>query len=114
MTEAAVTVSRGQPHEVPPAVLDAVLKAPAGKLPAVVGVDLGDQGYAVAKITKVLGRDPLTADQARGQAQYAQIWGDAEAQAYYTALKTRFKVEIKADALPAADAASGVAGGASK
>jgi hypothetical protein len=28
-------------------VLDAVLKADAAKLPAVVGVDLGEQGYVV-------------------------------------------------------------------
>ncbi|MES2990135.1 MAG: SurA N-terminal domain-containing protein [Pseudomonadota bacterium] len=100
MAEPPVTVSRAQPRELPGALVDAVLKAPAAKLPAFVGVDLGDQGYAVAKIVKVLGRDPATADATRAQAQYAQAWGEAEAQAYYTALKSRFKVEIRPSALP--------------
>jgi peptidyl-prolyl cis-trans isomerase D len=109
MTEAAVTFSRAQPRDLPAAVVDAVLKAPATALPAFVGVDLGDQGYAVVKIAKVLGRDPVTADTSRAQAQYAQAWGDAESQAYYNALTARFKVEIKPNALPVAsgtDAAS--------
>lgn len=104
MSEAAVTFSRAQPRDLPGAVVDAVLKAPATTLPAFVGVDLGDQGYAVVKIAKVLGRDPVTADASRAQAQYAQAWGDAESQAYYNALKARFKVEIKPNALPAASA----------
>ena len=108
MTEAAVTFSRATPRDLPPKLVDAVLKAPITTLPAYVGVDLGDQGYAVAKISKVLGRDPVAADTARAQSQYAQAWGDAESQAYYSALKSRFKVEIKPNALPAAtaDAAS--------
>jgi peptidyl-prolyl cis-trans isomerase D len=99
MSEAAVTLSRANAR---------VLKAPVATLPTYVGVPLGDQGYAVVKIAKVLGRDPVTADTARAQSQYAQAWGDAESQAYYNALKSRFKVEIKPNAIPAAaaDAAS--------
>lgn len=102
MTETAVTVSRANARDLPAKLVDAVLKAPIATLPAFLGVDLGDQGYAVAKIDKVLGRDPVTADAARAQSQYAQAWGDAESQAYYNALKTRFKVEIKPRAIPAA------------
>lgn len=106
MTEPAVSVSRAQAHDLPGALVDAALKAPIATLPAFVGVDLGDQGYAVVKINRVLGRDPLTADAARARSQYAQAWGDAESLAYYAALKTRYKVEIKPSAVPAADAAS--------
>ena len=113
MSEPMLTVSRAQSREQPGALLDAVLKAPTATLPALVGVDLGDQGYAVAKVTKVLGRDPVTADPARAQSQYAQAWGDAESQAYYAALKTRFKVEIRPDAVPA-DAAASAAAASSK
>ena len=43
-----------------------VLKAPVATLPAFVGVSLGDQGYAVAKIIKTAGRDPVVADPAQG------------------------------------------------
>jgi peptidyl-prolyl cis-trans isomerase D len=109
LTEAVQVISRAQPREVQSAVLDAVLKAAAPTLPTFVGVDLGEQGYAVAKITKVLGRDPVAADAARAQTQYAQSWGDAESQAYYSALKTRFKVEIKANALAATEPAASAA-----
>ncbi|HWH81010.1 MAG TPA: SurA N-terminal domain-containing protein [Burkholderiaceae bacterium] len=114
MTQPAVTLSRAAPRDLPPAVVDAVLKAPAATLPAFVGVDLGDQGYAVAKITKVLGRDPLAADTARAQTQFAQAWADAESQAYYEALKARYKVEIRAGALPAESTAATAASAASK
>ncbi len=106
MVEAAVTLSRAQPGDLPAKLVDAILKAPTTTLPAAIGVDLGDAGYAVAKIGKVLGRDPVTADASRAQSQYAQAWGDAESQAYYNALKTRFKVELRPGALPAGEAAS--------
>ena len=107
MTEPAVTLSRAQPRDMPGALVDAILKASTTTSPTYIGVDLGDQGYAVAKIAKVLpGRDPQTADATRAQAQYAQAWGDAETQAYYNALKTRYDVEIKASVLPPADPAS--------
>ncbi|MEO8805405.1 MAG: SurA N-terminal domain-containing protein [Burkholderiaceae bacterium] len=112
LTEPVLLVSRAQPREVQSTVLDAVLKAPAATLPAFVGVDLGEQGYAVAKLSKVLGRDPVAADAARGQTQYAQAWGDAESQAYYAALKSRFKVEIKADALKTSESAASAASAA--
>lgn len=114
LTEPVLLVSRAQPREVQSAVLDALLKAPAATLPAFVGVDLGEQGYAVVKVGKVLGRDPVAADATQGQTQYAQAWGDAESQAYYGALKSRFKVEIKTDALKIADAAASAASAASK
>jgi peptidyl-prolyl cis-trans isomerase D len=114
MTEPAVTVSRAQPREFAGPTLDAILKAPATKLPVFVGIDLGDQGYAVAKISKVLGRDPAAADATRGQAEYGRAWADAEAQAYYAALKTRFKVEIKPGVLAATEAATSAASGVAK
>ena len=109
LAQAPQTVSRAQPGGVPGALLDAVLKAPSDKLPAVIGVDLGDAGYAVVKLVKVLGRDPVVADPARAQTQYAQAWGEAESQAYYAALKTRFKVEIKDSATSAMPAAASAA-----
>ena len=87
-------VSRAQPRDLPRQLLDAALKAPATTLPAFVGVSLGDQGYALAKITKTAGRDPSVADAAQSLQQYAQVWSEAEAQAYYAALKSRYKVSV--------------------
>ncbi|GAB4559016.1 MAG: SurA N-terminal domain-containing protein [Rhizobacter sp.] len=93
------TVSRAQGKEVLRQVVDAVLKAPVTTLPAVTGVELVDDGYVVARIVKVLGRDPVAADSARAASQYAQTWGAAEALAYYTALKSRFKAEVNLPAI---------------
>jgi peptidyl-prolyl cis-trans isomerase D len=83
--------SQGMPRSL----IDAVLAADAGKLPAPVGVDLGDQGYIVAKVTQVLPRDPSLGNEQAMQSQYAQAIASAEMQAYYAALKTRYKAEIK-------------------
>lgn len=101
LAEAPLTLSRAQTRDQPRAIVDAVLRAPAAKVPAFLGVDLAADGYAVVKLVKVLGRDPAAADVARVQAQYAQAWGDAESQAYYAALKTRLRVEVDAVAAAA-------------
>jgi peptidyl-prolyl cis-trans isomerase D len=95
---AAKTVSRAQPGDLPQPVIDAVLRAPADKLPTWIGVDLGAQGYAVARINKVLGRDPAVADPKQARTQYAQAWTAAESEAYYEALKDRYDAEILASA----------------
>lgn len=94
-----LTVSRAQAKETPQRVMEAVLKANSSTLPAVAGVALGEDGFVVARVTKVLGRDPVAADSKQVSAQYAQTWGAAEAQAYYAALKSRFKVEVNMPAV---------------
>ena len=89
----------------PRSLIDAVLAADAGKLPAPVGVDLGEQGYMVAKVTQVLPRDPALGNEQAMQSQYAQAIASAEMQAYYAALKTRYKAEIKPQVVDAAASA---------
>jgi peptidyl-prolyl cis-trans isomerase D len=92
---AAVTLSRVKTQNLPRAVVEAVLKAKADALPAWVGVDLGDEGYAVVVIEKVLPADLTEAgslDKARDQV--AQLWAQAESDAYYTALRTRYKAVV--------------------
>jgi peptidyl-prolyl cis-trans isomerase D len=58
-------------------------------------VDLGAQGYVVARITQVLPRDPAIGSEQMLQGQYAQAIANAEMVAYYDALKTRYKAEVK-------------------
>ncbi len=99
---ATQAVSRTQTRDFPQPLIDAVLKAPAAPMPAFVGVELGDEGFAVVKVVKVLGRDPSVADPRRVQDQYAQAWGAAETQAYAKVLRERFKVKI----VPGADRAA--------
>jgi peptidyl-prolyl cis-trans isomerase D len=100
------TVSRAKPEGLQRAALDAVLRADATKLPAYVSAEVPGQGYFVARIDKVLPRESTADDNARMQAQYAQVWAQAESQAYYRALRKRFKVEQQAAASPAEAAAS--------
>lgn len=102
----SAVVSRAQPRDLPRAVLDALLREPATTLPVVIGVDLGAQGYAVAKVVKVLGRDPVAADAGEVRNQYAQAWANAEADAYYAALRQRFDARVTAIAAGPAGAAS--------
>ena len=106
LSENTVIVSRAQPRDLPRPVVDAALKAPTTSLPAHVGVDLGDQGYAVVRVTKLWGRDPGANDPVRAKEQYAMVWSDAESQAYYAALKSRFKATVNESALASRDAAA--------
>ncbi|MBT3067683.1 SurA N-terminal domain-containing protein [Rhodoferax sp. U11-2br] len=91
----AVVVSRDQTQNLPSQLLTATLAADTTTLPAWVGVDLGANGYAVARINKVLPRDLAgQANAAQDREQYARWWNAAETRAYYAALKDRLKVEV--------------------
>lgn len=94
---APMVVARDLPLNQPRAVLDAVLGANTDTLPAWTGVDLGAQGYAVAKVNRVVPSEaPEPQLEQQRQQQYAQWWSTAEGLAYYETLKQRFKVQIKA------------------
>jgi peptidyl-prolyl cis-trans isomerase D len=102
-----VTVSRTDAQSQPLAVIDAALRADPAKLPALVGVDLGAQGYAVLRVTKAVPRTPPAPEQVQQEnAQVAQSVAAAESTAYYNMLKERFEAEIlvpkPADTLSAA------------
>ncbi len=105
-----LTVARDKPQGLNKAMLDAVLAADPGKLPNTFGLDLGDQGYVVLRVTQVLPRESLPGGDVQLTAQYAQAWAAAEADAYVEALKKRYKAEIK----PAADAVTGAASAAAR
>lgn len=93
---APLVLSREDTQKQPRQVVDAALRADPAALPALQGVDLGNQGYAIVKVNKVLPRPDAPADQAKAElGQYARLWTAAENQAYYEVLKERFKVQIK-------------------
>lgn len=92
----AMVVSRDQPQNQPRPLVDAVLGANTATLPAWVGVDLGAQGYAVAKVNRLVPREtPNEQIALQERQQYLQWWSNAEGLAYYELLKDRFKVQIK-------------------
>jgi peptidyl-prolyl cis-trans isomerase D len=88
-----VTMSRQERQNLPPAAIDAVLRANTDKLPAAVGVDLGELGYLVARIDAVLPRESAADEPSRQQ--YSQAWSAAETRAYLEALKRRYKAEVR-------------------
>jgi peptidyl-prolyl cis-trans isomerase D len=88
------TVSR-QDGKQPKEVTDAALRADPQALPSFAGVDLGEKGYAVVKVDKVVPREAPKPDQAKmEQQQYERWWTSAEGLAYYNLLKARFKAQI--------------------
>lgn len=96
-------VARDKAQTVPPALINAALRAAPDKLPLLLGVDLGAQGYAVVSVDKRLPRTPVdTGIGKRDQAQYASWWTSAEMLAYYKTLQERYKAKIKVPA-PAAN-----------
>ena len=98
---ASVVLTREGAQIVPAQVLDAVLLADTTSLPVWVGVDMGAQGYAVARVNKVMSRGaPVPATAEQEHKQYAQWVANAENQAYYKMLTERFKVQIKANRPP--------------
>ncbi len=93
---AAVVVSRAALGGLSPSVVKAILSADASKLPAYVGTKDDEGGYVLVRINKLLARDPVIIDPKRAAQQYAQAWTTAESQAYYEALKNRYKTVVKA------------------
>ena len=92
---AAVSVSRDQPGSENPLVVRAVLKADARQLPAWVGVDLAQQGYALVRLEAVATREKPAAAQAKSETdQLARAYATAETQAYVAYLRAHYKTKI--------------------
>ena len=91
----AIVISREKTQRQLPKVVDAVLRADPNKLPSVSGVDLGVQGFAVVRVTKILPPEAENKELVlQAQQQFTQLWGTAETQAYIAQLKTMMKAEI--------------------
>ncbi len=93
---AATVVSRDKPEGLNAAMLQAVLSTDLASAPAWTGIDLGAQGYAVARINRVVERPAPPPELAQREiAELSQLWNGAEGQAYVEYLKSRFKAEIR-------------------
>ena len=91
---AAVQMSRRLVFSQPPAVLDAALRMPEKQLPAWQVVDLGDEGFALIKVNKVLPLQIVPEEEKATQAQFTNYWAKAEAQAYLKALQREYKTKV--------------------
>ncbi len=94
---APIVVSRQNPKGQSAVLIEKVLSEKRSSLPVLLGVDLGEQGYRVTQVVRVLDATPSldSIDSQRVQ-QYTQWWITAEALAYYELLKQHFKVKIEA------------------
>ncbi|MGN6234243.1 MAG: SurA N-terminal domain-containing protein [Trinickia sp.] len=88
-------VSRTDAQGVSPLALSAIFKADDSKLPAYVGVDLGNDGYAIYRVNAVVPPAPIDAPRlAAAQRQLAQVDAQAQLEAYVASLRQRSKVKI--------------------
>jgi len=93
---AVKVVSRQQGAGVPESVVAASLRVDPSKLPQMTGVDLGDEGYAVVRVNKVLPREAQAAQTEQSRQEFEALWGQAQGQAYVDDLKKRLKVKVMA------------------
>ncbi|HVL76474.1 MAG TPA: SurA N-terminal domain-containing protein [Noviherbaspirillum sp.] len=92
---AARNVSRVNAQGVAPQAVNAVMRADTTSLPAYVGVELPEQGYAVYRINRVMQPEqPDTARRAAEQQQIANAIAQQEMHAYLESLKRKHKVEV--------------------
>lgn len=109
--------SRVQRGDIPPAALEAALKVDMSKGPVATGL-VADDGYVAMRVVKTLPRDPADARTAQFKQTLVQMLGEAESDAFYDALKARYKVKYDEEeinralaAASAANAASAASGG---
>ena len=88
-------VSRTDAQGVSPLALSAIFKADDTKLPGYVGVDLGNDGYAIYRINAVVPPAPIDpARLAAAQRQLAQVDAQTQLEAYVASLRKRSKVKL--------------------
>lgn len=98
----ALALSRDEPAGQPPQLVEAVLRVDPAKLPSFVGVDLGADGYVIARVDKVLPQtEPKPEQAAQNRGRYEEMWLMAEARRYYDFLRDRYKARIL-EPMPAA------------
>ncbi len=100
---AARTVRRSAPGDFPAAALEPVFRAPVDTLPSYVGVDLGEQGYALYEIVRVTPPDEALVAQRRdayrqqlSQAYSQQLLGDYVASVIADAKVVRYPERLGA------------------
>lgn len=92
--QSPLVLSREQSLNLPGNLVDEAMRANTSKLPILIGVDLGNRGYGIVKINKVLENNSQTkSPQLRDR--FVKSWATAENLAYYGYLKELLKASIK-------------------
>lgn len=104
----ARTVSRAAPEGLPPAALNAIMQAPADKLPVYVGAELDGGAYAVFQVLSAkLPEKPDLERRRLQQRAWQQQAGAADDLAYLALLKSKHKAQVVDPALKSAGASGG-------
>ncbi|HTP62325.1 MAG TPA: SurA N-terminal domain-containing protein [Burkholderiales bacterium] len=92
----AKAVSRQESQGLPQMALRKVMAADAAKLPAYVGVQRGDEGYVLYRISKVVPPEPKTGPlAAEDQSRYDRQAGATQLDAYVSGLRAKAKINIR-------------------
>jgi peptidyl-prolyl cis-trans isomerase D len=92
---ASRTVSRRDAQGLPPPALRKIMSADVSKLPAHTGLDSGDKGYALYRISKVIPGEFKAGEQSTAElAAIDRQAGGEQVDAYVAMLRARAKVEI--------------------
>jgi peptidyl-prolyl cis-trans isomerase D len=93
--QAPVTISREQTQQLPANLVDVAMRVDEKKLPLVESVNLGVKGFGVVKINKVVPASEAVSSPESIE-RFTKAWATAENLAYFSLLKDRLKVVIKA------------------
>lgn len=88
-------VTRNSGNELAGNAVEQIFRAPADKLPAFVGVDLGSRGYGLYQISKVIPPDTAEVENLRAQAQqqFSQLHSQQDLNSYLESVKSRSDVK---------------------
>jgi len=93
------TVSRSNPGEISPAVMQALFKADIQKLPVYAGASVNN-AYSLVKVVKVNQPEKLDPGKRKGlQAEYGSIVAQEDLSAFMSGLRQRYKIEVNKAAL---------------
>jgi len=85
-------VSRSDPENLPEQVLRPVMSADTSKLPAYIGLPVGDAGYMLVRVTKVMEADPKQAGEL--VPRVTGLVSQAQYEAYLSSLRNQADIEI--------------------
>ncbi|PZP57356.1 MAG: hypothetical protein DI596_09345 [Azospira oryzae] len=97
-----ITVSRQQPHGLPQDAVRDVFRVPAGQLPAYVGVQMPEGGFALYRVSKVIDIGEIDAPKRQAWAQQlSQLLAQEEYKAFFESVRSQAKVKINREWLQA-------------
>ena len=91
----AKPLTRSGESQMPAPAMDAIFKASISKLPALVGVELGEQGYAIYEIRNVIQASPeaIEKQSAQVRTQLEQLLSQQDVASYLESLKQRADIK---------------------